>query len=477
MKFTKLISAFLWVASGLLFSWVHAAVVDGTPAYSKQTDTGLYVWRTSSGDWQTRLVSGGADKQVFVGTFEASQSISVIKQISIESDDIVAPAGTDSLLTGLIVNQGGIDGLVLSLAVGSDLCLRDTGNTGTVVYLGKDAVVATPPVDLSGSGACDEEVLPPPPPPPPVSETRKYTPGHYTFLIRRNGSHTAMRNSVRPGVVGIVKRYTWRSLEPALGQYDFSEIESDLQLVASQGMQLVAMIEDKTFTEEVPLPKYLDSDQYVRANRVGGYTAVRWSPYVVTRLKALISALGQSVDAHPNFEGIATQETAPSLDDPILDATGYTPEKYRDALIDVLSDATSSLPTSRIFWYMNFLPRNNGYLAEVASAVQSLGVVMGAPDVMPDNQPLVKHTYPLFDQFKGTMPMFGQVEQVCYRHLHDDTSYPTKYWTMQELFDFGRDNMHLNYMFWVRVGKPNPSDSYSWYYALPVMANNPLINP
>ena len=34
------------------------------------------------------------------------------------------------------------------------------------------------------------------------------------------------------------------------------------------------------------------------------------------------------------------------------------------------------------------------------------------------------------------MPFLAQVETECYDHLHKDTSYPTKYWTMGELFRF-----------------------------------------
>ena len=40
---------------------------------------------------------------------------------------------------------------------------------------------------------------------------------------------------------------------------------------------------------------------------------MRWSPYVVGRLNALIKAMGK-FDSHPNFEGIATQETSLGFD-------------------------------------------------------------------------------------------------------------------------------------------------------------------
>ena len=46
-----------------------------------------------------------------------------------------------------------------------------------------------------------------------------------------------------------------------------------------------------------------------------------------------------------------------------------------------------------------------------------------------------------------------QVEDICYRALHETSGYSTKYWTMPELFRYARDKLHVNYMFWVRIPK------------------------
>ena len=175
--------------------------------------------------------------------------------------------------------------------------------------------------------------------------------------------------------------------------------------------------------------------------------------------------------------GIATQETALGFDDATLNANGYTPEKYRDAYIDILSDASVNLPSSRVFWYMNFFPKNQKYIASIASAVASKGVIMGGPDVMPDDAALQTHVYPFYDQMAGKMPLFGQVEPVCYSHPHKTSGYTTKYWTMTELYKYARDNLNVNYMFWVRVPTASPSDSYDWLDALPVVEKYPTLNP
>lgn len=304
---------------------------------------------------------------------------------------------------------------------------------------------------------------------------RKFHPGQWIVMSRGADTQALMATAVQPGVVGIMKRYTWLSLEPTKGVYQFSTVASDLAWAAANGMRLIMMIEDKTFVVERPDPPYLDA--YTPRNRAGGYTMARWAPTVVTRFNALVKALGARFDSNYNFEGIATQETSLSLDSQTLNAFGYTPEKYRDSYINILTAASVSLPTSRVFWFMNFLVGNQAYIGSIASAVAPIGVAMGGPDVWPDNPSLQSMAYPFYTQFYGKMPLFGQVESLCYSEPHMTGGYTTKYWTMPELFNFARVDMHVNYMFWVRVTQSSPSDAYTWANALPVMAANSSFSP
>jgi hypothetical protein len=309
-----------------------------------------------------------------------------------------------------------------------------------------------------------------------VAGNRKYNPGHYIAMVKWDvDDHPAIIDSIKPGVVGFQKRYFWHELEPSFGQYDFSQVQRDLDLLAGQGMQLIVVVEDKSFKNVKPTPSYLWND-YTLQNRAGGYTAKRWSPYVVERMNALTAAMGAHFDGHPNFEGIAVPESSLSLDLDVRKAAGYTPEKYRDALIDVLTGAAQNFPTSRIFWYMNYLVGNQGYLADIASAVAPYGIVMGGPDSFPDDESHNRMVYPLYDQFKGKMPLFCSVQFTSYKHLHEDTSYPTKYWTMNEIFRFLRDDLHVNYILWTRKPHRNPRGSYNWLDALPVMERYPAFN-
>lgn len=303
---------------------------------------------------------------------------------------------------------------------------------------------------------------------------QKYNPGHYISMNAWDDQDD-MLTALKPGVIGLQKRYQWRVLEPSLNSYDFSEVQADLDLLASQGRQLVVFIEDKTFKDEYATPVYLHIN-YTLANRAGGYTAVRWDPYVIERFNALIAKLGMEFDGHPAFEGIAIQESAHGIPDSFANANGYSPEIYRDALVEVLLSAANSLPTSQVFWYMNFLPGKMSYINEIANTVASMGVAMGGPDVLPDNYALKKHTYPFYDQLQGQLTLFNSMQYNSYKHQHADALSPSKYWTMDELFLFARDQLHVNYLFWNRKVWADYADSYSWLDALITIESNPEFN-
>lgn len=302
--------------------------------------------------------------------------------------------------------------------------------------------------------------------------TRKFNPGQYTVLLYSNRDQRYMDEAARqPGTTGIMKKYRWRELEPTQGSYNFSGIQADLNWAQAYGMRLIIMIEDKTFKLERPNPAYLDT--LAPRNSGGGYSTVRFHPTVVTRYKALVTALGQRFDSHPNFEGIAQQESALSLDAATLDRYGYTPEKYRDALIASLGYALVVMPRSRVFWYQNFIVRNQSYIGSVAAALGPKGLVMAGPDVLPDRKILVDMSYPFFRQFYGKMHLGIQAEDICYKHPHATAGYATKYWTPGELFRYARDNLQVDYMFWVRIPQEQAVDAYDWYDALKVVQANP----
>ncbi len=443
-------------------------------AASTPPDSGVLITRLNNQQWQIRLI-GGSSAERFSGVVDSNMPFSKVGGVNAASADSAKLMTSTSLGTTLNVQAGGVDGVDFSVSPDSALCLRDTGSSGVHIYLGDsldDAIPVTAPVALTSADACgDNSAMV-------LSATaggRKFHAGHWVVMGRGADTLALMSQSIKPGVVGLVKRYTWRSLEPSQGKYSFAGMQADLNWAAANGMHLIFIIEDKTFTNERPDPTYLD--KYTPRNHAGGYSMVRWNPTVVTRFNALTKAIGAKFDSNKNFEGIATQETAIGLDAPVLKQFGYTPEKYRDSYINILSAASKSLPTSRVFWLMNFLVGGQNYIGNIAAAVAPKGVIMGGPDVWPDNKSLQSKVYPFYTQFYKKMPLFGQVENVCYSEPHMTSGFKTKYWTMSELFNYARTRLHVSYMFWVRVTKPSPKDAYDWMDAVPVIAANSNFTP
>ncbi len=471
------------ITAALMATTAQAVVMDGQPKYDAASDGGLYVWRNAYGNWQVRLAAGGSS-QKFSGVFESNKPFKWIKKVEMESGDVAVQKQSGKLETKFSVWKAGEDGITFKATEGAGVCLRATGGVSTV-YVGPKATPLSMPLDLTNSGACGQVVVQPAPvaveepAPVPAEEPvaivseRKFNPGHY-ISVNRFDKQGDMINAIKPGITGIQKRYYWKSMEKSKGVYDFSEVRSDLELLAGQGMQLVVFVEDKTFNGEIPTPAYLHD--LTPQNRNRGYTAIRWNPYVIERMKLLIQKLGQEFDDHPNFEGIAIQESSLSLNTLTLNKFGYTPEAYRDSIIEVLIASSKSMPKSQVLWYMNYLEGNQGYINDIIDAIIPHGVAMGGPDILPDSWPLQKHCYPFFDKYKGKLTLFNSMQYDSYHHTHKDTSYPTKYWTMGEMFRFARDRLHTEYIFWNRKTWTDDPAAYTWTDALPVIGNNPVFN-
>lgn len=321
----------------------------------------------------------------------------------------------------------------------------------------------------------------------------KYNPGHYVAID--DTRLEAFPHLDEPAIRGFIIRYLWSALEPKENEYDFAAIRRDLDVAAKHGKQLVVFINDKTFGPNLPnpLPEYMR--KHGVTNLTGGVSAIKWDPRLVEREIALAAALGAEFDGHANFEGIAWQESAPSVSRDELTARGYTPETFRDALIQLLQGSSAAVPRSWVFWYQNFLPGSNDYLREIAQAVLRQRIVLSGPDILPYRTDLLVN-YKLYDEFAGRLKLASSAQHDSYRHHKDDRKnsekrpyqrgekpiHPDGYVTMQQIFEFGRDRMHLNYVFWTWVrgisvrqypGDPKP---YTFADALAVIRKNPTFN-
>jgi len=284
-----------------------------------------------------------------------------------------------------------------------------------------------------------------------ISPERKFNHGHYVAL--NWGEVSKIKYLDEPAVIGVNKRYNWRILEPEEGEYDFSEIENDLEYLSKLDKQLIVFIIDKSFWIKGALPSYL-SEYDIRVGEYE-YGTIRWHPEVVERYVALGKALGTKFDSHPNFEGLAVQESALGLPEETYAQFDYTPEKYRDALITILTSLKEALPNSNVFWYSNFMNENDGHLRQVADAIEEYKIFMGGPDILPYNRWISIMSYPMYEEYKDRLILFCSAQDDSYMHHKNDIRvgeiepvHEEGYLTMEEIFLFARDSLHVRYLFW-----------------------------
>jgi hypothetical protein len=285
----------------------------------------------------------------------------------------------------------------------------------------------------------------------------KRHPGHYTAVNEAEEIQN-IRHLDEPALRGVSKRYYWADLEPKKDAYELDAIKKDLAFLKEHNKQLVVFITDKTFRAgKSPLPSYLASYALPNAR---GITAMRWDPVVIERFVALNRALARAFDEDPNFEGVAFQESALMIGPELRMEHGYTPEKYRDALIQTRRESSQAFRRSQVFWYMNHLEGNDQYLGDIGKAVIGSRVVMGGPDILPYRRRL-QTTYQLYERFNGQLPLFCSAQDDSYRHDKNDSrnmgnaavtrNLPPPadgYVPMDQIFLFARDKLHVSYLFW-----------------------------
>lgn len=321
----------------------------------------------------------------------------------------------------------------------------------------------------------------------------KYNPGHYVAL-EAGANLEAFPYLQEPAIRGFNIRYSWADLEPEPNRYDFSALRRDLKTAAAHRKQLVAFLTDKTFSPRSPHPLPVHLRAYALTNSTGGITPKKWDRRLIERNVALAEALAREFDSHPNFEGIAWQESAPSLPRAQLEPAGYTPELFRDGLIRMLAGSSEALRRSQVFWYQNFVPMRMEYLREITVAVLPYRVVLGGPDILPYRTGL-KPSYDLYEEFRGKLKLSSSAQADSYRHHRYDTDnsakapyhqglkpiHPEGYVTMEQIFEFGRDRLHLNYIFWSYIRsrpKQYPGDPQAFVFedALKVIRRHPTFN-
>ena len=275
----------------------------------------------------------------------------------------------------------------------------------------------------------------------------KWHPGHYAFV---QFSPLDERH-LYPGFRGIQKAYSWRELEPEKDRYDFAAIRADLAFLGQHDRRLVIQVQTKTFgSGQNYCPADVSGPEYeggVYRTRWGSFNPIIWNEKVNQRLNALYTKLGKELDREPFLEAVVIPESATTFENADREKLRYTAEGYTSAVEAGMQAMKDAFPTTVVIQYVNMPPESIQAFADYAKAH---GVGFGGPDIYPAD-PVLTHpqrgVYRLYPPLSGVVPLGAAVQQndytqkTAFRGGGGETP-------VQEIYEFGRDKLRLNYIFW-----------------------------
>jgi len=266
------------------------------------------------------------------------------------------------------------------------------------------------------------------------------------------------------GVVGAQLKYIWRELEPERDRYSFDAIRSDLEYLERHGKQLFIQLQDVSFdTAIVNVPDYLLEDpafnggaaiHYGGHDEQGpileGWVARRWDPAVRARIARLLEALAAEFDGR--VAGLNLPETAIGFGrDPEHHPAGYSYESYYEGIKQLMSSTREAFHESDVIIYANFMPGeelpddDRGYLKGVYEHADRIGMGVGGPDLLPQRWFQRQNSLPLIAaRAPGTVAGLA----VQWGNLEDKNRQTGEGVTVEGLYEYGRDELRLEYIFW-----------------------------
>jgi hypothetical protein len=285
-------------------------------------------------------------------------------------------------------------------------------------------------------------------------------PANYLFLD--DGEIGAYRSLLRrPDIAGVQRIYSWRSLEPRKGSYDFAAIRRDLAAADAFHKKLFVQVQDRFFEPKARnLPDYLLTDPEYggglarqedfagEGKPVGsGWVAKQWNPNVRARFQALLAALAAEFDGR--IEGVNLPETAADLM-PSEKRSGFTCDGYFAGELDNLRFARRAFSHSVVVQYVNFWPcewdNDRGYMARMFEFAAANGAGLGGPDIVPFRKGQMHNSYPFFHRYRGKLKLVAMaVQEPTLTYLNPQTG---KHFTREEIVNFARDYLGADIIFW-----------------------------
>lgn len=255
--------------------------------------------------------------------------------------------------------------------------------------------------------------------------------------------------------------YSWRALEPEKDKYNFSQIEEDLARLKAANKKLFIQIQDRFFEQDARyVPDYLMQDARYgggispqfdnpgEGKPVGaGWVAQQWNPAVRERYQALLAAIARRFDGE--VYGVNLPETAIDLDEK-KPPKGFTCDSYFAGEMENLAFARKVFTKSHVVQYVNFWPcewnNDHNYMGRLFAFASANSIGLGGPDIVPHRKAQMKNAYPLFNHYKGRLPLVAMaVQEPTLTYKKPNTGKP---FTRDEFVQFAEDYLGADIIFW-----------------------------
>jgi hypothetical protein len=285
--------------------------------------------------------------------------------------------------------------------------------------------------------------------------------------------------------------YAWKQLEPAKDEYEFGEIDADLRTLRAHNKKLWIQLQDATFMPaNQAVPRYILNEpefngganpQYNDEGRIEGWVARRWDAAVRQRFDKLLAKLGERYDGI--IAGINLQETAIGIsEEGISKAPGFSYPGYRDGIKSNMGALRRAFKQSVPMQYVNFMPGealpeiDRGLVRSLFEHGETIGVAIGAPDLLPKRPFQQAHAYRFMKEKKGGPLTIGiAIQDGNYRGETGDTDPPKtgEKWPdiVPELARYARETLGARYVFW-SIQEPYFSANVIPFFAK-VISENP----
>lgn len=265
----------------------------------------------------------------------------------------------------------------------------------------------------------------------------------------------------RPDIAGAQLVYSWRSLEPAQDQYDFSAIERDLAYLTSLDRKLFVQVQDRFFeVRHRNVPDYLLQEPVYRGGLVPqadnpgenqpeghGWVTQQWNPAVRDRFQKLLAALARKFDGR--VWGVNLPESSADIDQK-NDQTGFTCDGYFEATLANIAFARKVFVNSHVVQYANFWPceweNDRKYMSRAFEFAKKNRIGLGGPDIVPYRKSQMKNSYPFFNQYKGQLSLVAMaIQEPTLTYTNPETN---RKFTRDEFVAFAENYLGVDVIFW-----------------------------